>query len=644
MSTVVRFLSRNRQVWQFALLATVLLVLAAAGAFAASSDDADPEPILFDETVETGIGGADRQRIRAEGFALPKAQVFYSQYRYVVGYCGVEHAIDTLQRPEHEQQFGYPIAIYVSDFSGTGVRVTPDGYLQTDTDPDWVDAERAFYVVESNAETATGETVVPFASRGDAESFTADHGGQVLDWTALQSYQFDIDSAGAVRDRVDDHRASADERVDAVQSFTHREESAVVGETAPTVQGTIDAAPADSTVVVPAGTYNEHIVVNKSLTIRGEDATLSGGGNGTVVRIRSDDVAVTGVEITGVGNRTDPAEDVETGDEWDANIESGYGHGDAGITATDIERLFVSDVHIETPANGVLLRDTSGAVVENVTVDGTDDWEDGFMGVMAMRSPVVVRDSTFDGGRDGIYLHRAHGTVIQNNTFTGNRFGVHFMYTSDSLVADNLARNQTSAGVTIMTDPSRNAVVGNTVVNASTGIIPSGSDHYIADNVLAHNGRGLMIAAGQTRYERNVVYGNDLGIQASTIRPTSTVIDNDVLANERAVEARSGPLRIWTDDGVGNYWASAMGQPGGVPASYSPTDPVESQYGRADGAMTLGAAPATRAVTAFQQTTPGMRAGAVVDTAPHPEPVRPEAVAALEAGTVPTPQNRTTED
>ena len=629
MSTAVSFLARNRRVWQLFLLSTALLLAIAAGLFVVSTESASPDPVRFDETVETGVGGADRQYIRGNDLALPKAQVFYSQYQYIIGYRGVERAIDAFHRPKHDQQFGYPIAVYVTDFAGTGVRVTSNGYLKTETRTRWTKAQQSYYVVESAAHTQSSDTVVPFSSREEAASFTDEYGGRVLDWEQLQAYEFDIAGAEVVRDRIDEQRASADERVGDVRPLLAREEAVVVGEDAPTIQAAIDTAPANTTVRVPDGTYNETLSVDRPVTIRGDDASIRGDGEGTVIEVESDNVAVTGLNITGVGNQTDPSDDAETGDSWDETIEAGYGHGDAGITAVNATHVYVSDVQIETPANGVLLRDTEGAIVEDVVVNGTDSWEDGFMGVMLMRSPAVIQDSAFDGGRDGIYLHRSHGTVIRNNTFTRNRFGVHFMYTSDSLVADNVARNQESAGVTIMTDPSRNAVVDNEIHNASIGIVPSGSRHYIADNVVTGNRRGLMVAAGQTIYARNVVYGNELGIQASSIRPTSQVFENDVVGNERAVEAQSGPLRIWTERGVGNYWEGAVGRPGGMPDSYSPTDPIQGQYAQTNGTLTLGASPAARVITALQETTPGMRDGAIVDTAPLSEPVHPDTLAAL---------------
>lgn len=610
--------------------------------FAADLGAATPDPVPFGETTALGLPAEEREGLEAEGLSIPRTQVFYSQYPHVVGYEGVERAVDTLAEPQHAQQFGTPLVIYVSDYDDTGVELTDDGHLRTETDPGWTAADEAWFVVDSGAELSTGETVVPFGSADGADAFAEEHDGEVLTWSELRSRSFDLDGATVVRDRVDRQHRSADDRVADARTLTERDPAVVVGEDADTIQEAVDTAPADSTVVVPEGTYDERVHVDRPITVRGENATVRGDGNGSVVRVTSDDVAITGLRVTGVGDSTraiderataeDPADedaddgDADDGESWDSHVEEGYGHSDAGIAATDASGTYVADVTIETPASGVLLRDAPDAVVERVAVNGTDQPMDGFMGVMAMRSPVVVQHSTFDGGRDGVYLHRSHDTVIRENTFRGNRFGVHAMYTSDSLIADNVARNQTSAGVTIMTSPARNAIVGNHVSGAQIGILPGGTRMYVADNVLVDNARGMGTGTTQSLYEHNVVCGNGVGVRSGSILPSNRVHANDFVGNDRHAVAGAGPLRVWTENGAGNYWAGAYGDAtdGTLDRSYSPTDPVEAELHRTEGAVVLAESPAAGALAAIRSTTPGMRQGAIVDAAPLAEPANPD--------------------
>ncbi|MFC6722484.1 NosD domain-containing protein [Halovenus amylolytica] len=629
MSAVVRTLFRDPRVRLGVLAVVSLLAVIGVLAFVVTASGATPEPVPFEETTTAGLTAEHQQELREAGLTVPKVEVFYSQYRFVVGYRGIEYAVTEFQQPGHEQQFGYPIAVWVSDYTGAGVELTTDGLLASERDPGWVRASSAQFVVDSEAHTPAGETVVPFASESDASAFAAEYGGEVVGWSTLQGRSFDIDQSAAVRDRVDEQHAAGDERAAAARTLLDRDQSVVGNDS--TLQAAIDAAEPGSTVVVPEGTYRETVTVDKPLTLRGENATVRGDGNGTVVEIRSDDVAIVGLTITGVGESLEPDEGEIDDDGWDGSIDAAYGYADAGIEADNASGTYVADVSIETPAHGILLRDAD-AVVEGVTVEGTDEWTDGFMGVISLREPVVVQNSTFEGGRDGVYLHRAHDTVVRNNTFRENRFGVHLMYTSETLIADNVARRETSGGVMIMTNPARNAIVGNDIRNSSTGISTSGERNYVADNVVANNGRGMMTGSSQTLYERNVIYGNDLGIRTGSIRPTDRIVRNDFVANDEVIRVGGiGPLAIWTSEGVGNYWDGATVRPG--QGSYSPTDPIESRYREVPGTVTLAASPAASMLDAVRDTTPGMREGNVLDTAPLSEPVRPETLAELEAET-----------
>ncbi|MHC3439689.1 NosD domain-containing protein [Natrialbaceae archaeon A-gly3] len=574
---------------------------------------------------------------------FPEVQVFYSQYRYVVGYYGVETFLDAQRQDTHEQRFGYPLTVLVSDYSGTDLELTEEGYPATDEFVGWTDAEDAVFVVDSDARATHGETVVPFTKREDAEAFRDEYGGGVVTWTDLLEAQFEIDDAEVVRNRVDDHHERADALVADSRALLDRSErpvSVTVGENGTeTIQDAVDQAPTGTTVLVPEGTYEERIEIAEPITLAGDGATIDGGGDGTVVTVTADHVAVTGLELTGTGgigtgserdedeavDDEEPADDVA---DWDRRVEDVYGTGDAGVAVTDASRPLIEDVTIHTEANGVLLRDSPDSVVRNATVYGTEDPNEGFMGVVAMRSPGVIEESTFVGGRDGVYTHRADGITIRDNEARDLRFGVHFMYTSDSMVADNRVENPDVSGVTIMTSPERNAIVGNYVEGGNFGFQMLGSHFYIADNVATDNDVGVRDAVSNTIYEGNVFAGSEVGFQSASVLPADRVIDNDFVDNDEHVTADEGPLRVFTHDGAGNYWDGAIGTPvgGTLDRSYTPTDPVDKRLHYVDGTPTLARSPAVTAIGGLEAAVPALRQGTVVDTDPLCEPANPDAL------------------
>ncbi|WP_134672575.1 NosD domain-containing protein [Halorussus marinus] len=635
-----------------AVIAAVLLV--SSGSFAVDAGGDRPDPVAFEDTITTGMTAAATVQAGERGVEIPRAQVFYSQYRYVVGYNGVTALVDELGREGHDRQFGVPLTAYVSDYATAEPTLDDRGLLGVPDSPStyvgWVAAEEAYFVVGSEARTPAGETVVPFSERGAAESFVASYGGEIRRWSAVRSMSFGTGpatSAAFERDVIA-HHEWADRRVADAAAALDRPVSVVVGDDAPTIAAALEAAPPNTTVFVPPGRYDANVTIDEPVTLRGAgNAThLRGGGEGSVVTVTADRGAVADLRLSGVGATHTP-EDVTTDrtGEWDYRIQLGYGYGDAGVTLDSANGSVVRNVSIDTPANGVVARWSDNAVVDGVRVNGTEEWSEGFMGVMVMDSRLVVQNSTFVGGRDGVYTHLGDGTVVRNNRMVGEdgmRYGVHEMYTSDALVADNTVTGA-STGVIVMTRPTANLVVGNVVRDSYSGINVGGRASYVARNTVVGNHYGLEAPSTTSMYEQNTVVGNDIGFRAASLIPTNRVAANDFADNRRSVSASLGPLRVWTVDGRGNYWANAPGDDadgdGVLDRSFRPTGPVDSRVGDVAGASTLAESPALKALRGLQGLVPGLRPTGVVDEAPLAQPVAPDRLAAAR-GSNQTGENR----
>ncbi|WP_418286070.1 NosD domain-containing protein [Halorubrum sp. DTA46] len=617
--------------------------VATAGAFLADPAEATPDPVRYDDTVALGLS-AETDELMAASARIPRVQVFYSQLQYVVGYNGVESFVDRLGDDRTERQFGYPLVAYVETFDGTDPGTTESGLFRTAAGraPAWTPADEAAYVVDSDARTPSGETVIPFAERDAAEAFAAVHDGAVVDWETVRARSFAVDSAETVRETAPARWAAADDRVAAAERTADRPVTVVVGEDAPTIAAALDEAPPNTAVVVPPGRYEETLDVTKPVTIAGDDsqaagddARIVGDANGSVITVRAPNVTISGVSIDGTGDQTrDPdaareaarAADDET---WDTNIQLGYGHGDAGIRGLGAPDLFVDDVAVATNASGVLLRDGSDAVIRDLRVDGADDWRDGFMGVTGIESRVTVTDSRFADGRDGVYLHRADGSVIRNSTFTVNRYGTHLMYTGDALVADNAFRDMSYGGITVMTRPANNAIVGNDVRRSGAGIQASGTGTYVGYNALSNNRLGLSTSSRGSLYERNVLVDNEMGARATTVVPASRVVANDFVGNDRHASAGAGALRVWADGDRGNYWEGAdVGLHAPGERAYRPSSPVDAALHREPAAVALRESPASALLDRLRGTVPGARSGSIIDPVPATEPHAPDRVAA----------------
>lgn len=645
-----------------------LVLVAASLSFALTPAGGEAlSPVDFEDTVTMGGTGVDARRAEAEGFVLPRAEVFYSGYRYVVGYVGIGTVASELSEASAQRQFGDPLAVYVSDFSTVTPNLTDAGYVVPERGRavGWTPAESAHFVVDSDARIPSGPIVVPFSERADAERFTAAYGGSIVDWETLKASVGDPLEArlSAFEASVDERHAWADRTVREAAERRERPVSVVVGaggnapaaevppeaETAPTVAAAVASAPPNTTVYVPAGRYDvDRVVLNRPVTLAGAGAggavdgagggesgtatTLRGDGNGSVVVVEADGAAVEDLRIAGVGTvgsrgRERRNESVD----WDTTVQLAYGYGDAGIVLDGAAGASVANVVIDTPASGVIVRESPRSTLTDLTVRGTDTPSEGFMGVVLIGAASVVEDSTFLGGRDGVYTHRADGSVIRDNRANPGRYGVHEMYTSNSLVANNTVRDA-QAGVIVMTRPTGNLVVGNDVRDSGYGVVPAGGASYYARNVVVDNEYGLTVAGDRNAFVGNVVVDNRVGARANEILPSNWVVRNDFVGNGRAVESSLGPLRTWSHRGVGNYWGALPitdGDDDGVyDRPYRPTGAVDSRLGEVAGATTLAQSPAVAMLRRVQDAVSGLRQSGVVDTAARTRPFHPRLVEA----------------
>jgi nitrous oxidase accessory protein NosD len=605
-----------------------------------AGDSIDPVP--FEDTVSLGMTSTALRAADADAVTLPKVEAFYAEYEYVIGYYGIESYLAEHRRTGHDRQFGQPLAVFVTDYAGTNVSLTDRGYPVVDAgaEPSFVRADDTYVVVGSDARTEAGPVAMPFSERAAAAAFSGRYGGEVVPWERVGDA---VDASSPItRERyeatADERSRWADSAVDATRSLRDRPVSVTVGEDASTLEAALAAAPPNTTIRLPPGEYAvDELAVNKSVTVRGAGPAthIRGDGNGSILHVTADNAAVVDLRVSGVGSVGSPERTGNGSGDWSEAVELAYGRGDAAIRLDSADGAIVERVRIDTPASGVITREAEGAVIRNLTLRGATAPDDGFMGIVAMYEPIVVEDSSFHGGRDAVYTHRAHGTVIRNNEMADARFGVHLMYTSRTLVADNEIHNQ-SVGVIIMTRPTGNLIVGNRVSGARTGISTVGSDSYYAENVLTDNKWGMTVSGTGSLYTRNTLVGNTYGLRGSSLLPTNLVSHNDVVDNDHPVDSDLGSLRVWTVGDGGNYWGHLPGEDRGSDGffdrPYRPSGPIDGRLHSTPGAWTLAQSPAVALTRGLASSVPGLRATGVVDTAPLTEPVRPDVIAAVRSG------------
>jgi len=386
-------------------------------------------------------------------------------------------------------------------------------------------------------------------------------------------------------------------------------------EQASPIQQLIDAARPGDRIVVPAGTYEGDLVIDRPITLVGSGRPLLlGSGAGSVVRVRAADVTIEGFDIDGRGG----------GD---------LGQDSAGIHVA-APRARVVDCRVRRTLFGIYLREADDSVVERSRVNGLPDRPPGEIGsgIHVWNTPRFrLEHNAIVDVRDGFYIQSSSGGVIRGNTARDLRYGIHFMFSDDNLFEDNTFANG-DAGAAIMYSRRitfrRNRFLRNRGF-ASVGLLLKECDEVVAeDNLIADNARGIFLEGSyRNRFLRNIIAMSDVALVVYDSSGGNAFEGNAFVGNltplslvGRRTDTRFG----------GNYW-SDHGEPdldgdGRADRPYRLSNVFDHLRGNIAAADLFAQGMAARALGAAERAFPVLDAVPVVDERPLARMPRLEAV------------------
>ena len=276
----------------------------------------------------------------------------------------------------------------------------------------------------------------------------------------------------------------------------------VVPEHFSSIQKAVNAtSPTNKTVLVLPETYNEHITINKSLTLVGIDPSntiINGSGIGTVVTVTADNVEISGFTIQNSGSSSYSGIYLNnsSGSTISQNIILGN-HNGIYLNNSSQENT-IQDNNITSSNNyGIYLNHSTGTTLR-VNDMICNKYNLGIFGDSILDFIHDIDNSTTVDGKPIIYWkNQQNKTVpsdagfiaIVNSTnitvrelnLTKNGQGVLFAFTTNSLIEGlNTASNE--YGIYLV-HSHNNTIVGSTVSNNTVGIYQS----YSNQNVVCHN-------------------------------------------------------------------------------------------------------------------------------------------------------------
>jgi parallel beta-helix repeat protein len=234
----------------------------------------------------------------------------------------------------------------------------------------------------------------------------------------------------------------------------------VVPDDYPTIQEAINAASPGDTIYVKEGMYYENVVINKTISVIGEnrDTTIiDGRGIGSVISVEASNVTIRGFRVQNSGTAT----------------------LDSGIRIQLAWRARIEENSVVNCDNGILAYLLGGNhLIRNNIVTSCQH------GIFVQGSfDNVIGDNTLTKNNFSITLQFCSGNIIDSNNVSYNIKGI-YLYTSmnNTLTRNNIANNE-EWGILMILTSTKNTIVKNNVVGNDYGIYCS--DSY--ENVYHHN-------------------------------------------------------------------------------------------------------------------------------------------------------------
>ncbi|WP_298581311.1 nitrous oxide reductase family maturation protein NosD [uncultured Luteimonas sp.] len=381
------------------------------------------------------------------------------------------------------------------------------------------------------------------------------------------------------------------------------------------LQPVIDAAAPGDTVRLVAGRHAGPVVLDRPLTLAGDDgAVLAGPGAGSVVTVSAPDVRVHGLEITGSGLDL-PAMDA------------------AILVRQSAPRADIHDNHLVDNLFGVYLHGAADSIVRDNVITGRKDLRlaEAGNGVSIWNAPgAEVVGNTISHGRDGIFVKVSTRNTFRDNTFSDLRFAIHYMYTNDSRVIGNRSRGN-HVGWAIMYS-ERLEIRDNVSENDRDHglMLNSTNASQVVGNIVRGGGEKCVFvySANGNRITGNWFEGCPVGIHFTAGSEGNTMVDNAFVANRMQVKYVGTRYVDWASEGRGNYWsdnpAYDLDGDGIADRPYRPNDVMDEILWTLPQAKVLVSSPAVQMVRWAQARFPALYPGGVVDSAPL---MRPPAMA-----------------
>jgi parallel beta-helix repeat protein len=337
-------------------------------------------------------------------------------------------------------------------------------------------------------------------------------------------------------------------------------------------------------IMVKAGVYHEHITLNKTIFLQGENQShtiIDGDGIGTVVTIKADNVGFAGFTVRDSGSNYPPYGN-DCGLLLDHSVAGNISFNAFVDNRIGVYLLFSEKNNLEDNIansnleNGIWLwHSGNNTLRRNMMLNNTysfgvfgNDFEhfDNDIDVTnkiegkPIRYVIGDANRVFDAGESisALYLINCVNVTVRDFDLTGSGQGVFCYNLTDSRV-ENVTTSRNNYGIDLL-GSRNNTLDSNHCEDNWVGIrLERSTNNTVKGNRLVAGEKGISLyEASLNRVEGNTFEGCMFGIRLS-IAHSNQIYRNNFIRNIVQVDLVSSNQNVWDDGVEGNFWGNYLG-------------------------------------------------------------------------------------
>lgn len=265
----------------------------------------------------------------------------------------------------------------------------------------------------------------------------------------------------------------------------------------PSLQEAINNASEGDTINVSSGLYYEHLTINKSLTLNGENkykTMIDGSDNGTVINVKADNTTVTELTIQ-------------------------Y----SGCSCSDYSGIYIKNYH------------------QNVNIANNLIVQNGYGIKLIWANNTTIDNNEVTNNTSGVEVIFSYNNTIAGNNISNNFFGLDLNPSSNNTIIGNNIANNTIHDIMIRQSSNDNILLKNNVTGSPYGV--------------------RLYASFNNTFKENNLFNNAIGIDIQNSTDNTFHQNNFNSNKRHVQFFEIGYTNLWDDGYLsgGNYWSNYTG-------------------------------------------------------------------------------------